>query len=394
MIGRGSQPGATWMVEMVDDQGSKGQDEEIQGAPPVETRSELRDRRLAETVTINRYLYLQTQQLEHMLLDALDLQALLEILLVSMPRHFSFRVAELWLYDPENILAELIVGGQRYGHSLQLHQDAFVMQELYELEPDVLLIDATDTRMFEVLKSEQGIDYALMIPLTDSGRMIGSLHLGLQDDTLMVGEREEQLISHLATMISSCFKSAVSRQQASRLTMLDPLTQISNLRGFEKDITREIARARRADQALTVLIMEIDEFDELYDHYGERSGQFVVKKVAERISSDLRATDMMARLSRSKFALLIPGSGEMLGQEIGERMRDDIEGFAVDDGRGAVLQVTVSIGMVTWEPQQFPAVDLPHLARQMESVASKGLALSQTKGGNRITLSRLSTLMV
>jgi len=232
------------------------------------------------------------------------------------------------------------------------------------------------------------------MPLTDSGRMIGSLHLGLQDDALVVGESEEQLLSHLATMISACFKSVVSRQQVSRLTLLDPLTQISNLRGFEKDITREISRARRADKALTVLIMEIDEFDDLYDHYGERSGQFVVKKVAERISSDLRATDMMARLSRSKLALLIPGSGEILGQEIGERMRDDIEGFAVDDGRGAVLQVTVSVGMVTWEPQQYPAVDMPHLARQMEAVASKALALSQAKGGNRITLSRLSTLIV
>jgi diguanylate cyclase (GGDEF)-like protein len=224
--------------------------------------------------------------------------------------------------------------------------------------------------------------------------MIGSLHLGLEDDTLVVGEQEEQLIAHLGTMISACFKSAVSRQQVSQLTMLDPLTQISNLRGFEKDITREIARARRADQAMTILIMEIDEFDDLYDHYGERSGQFVVKKVTERISSDLRATDMMARLSRSKFALLIPGSGEILGQEIAERMRDDIEGFAVDDGRGAVLQVTVSIGMVTWEPQQYPAVDMPHLARQMESVAGKALAQSQAKGGNRTSLSRLSTLMV
>jgi diguanylate cyclase (GGDEF)-like protein len=139
--------------------------------------------------------------------------------------------------------------------------------------------------------------------------------------------------------------------------------------------------------------MEIDEFDDLYDHYGERSGQFVVKKVAERISSDLRATDMMARLARSRIALLIPASGEMLGREIGERMRADIEGFAVDDGRGAVLQVTVSVGMVTWEPQQYPAVDLPHLARQMETVANKALALSQAKGGNRITLSRLSTLI-
>ena len=368
--------------------------EEIQGAPPALSRTEVRQRRLSESVTVNRYLYLQTQQLEHMLLEAVDLQALLEILLVSMPRHFSFRTAELWLYDPEDILAELIVGGQRYGRSLQLHQDAFVMQELYDLEPDIVLLTPTDSRMFEVLKHEQGIDYALLMPLTDSGRMIGSLHLGLQDDALVVGESEEQLISHLATMISACFKSVVSRQQVSRLTLLDPLTQISNLRGFEKDITREISRARRADKALTVLIMEIDEFDDLYDHYGERSGQFVVKKVAERISSDLRATDMMARLSRSKLALLIPGSGEILGQEIGERMRDDIEGFAVDDGRGAVLQVTVSVGMVTWEPQQYPAVDMPHLARQMETVASKALALSQAKGGNRITLSRLSTLIV
>ncbi|MEM8662030.1 MAG: GGDEF domain-containing protein [Pseudomonadota bacterium] len=379
---------------MIDEPTSNSTDEEIEGAPPAQSSREVRDRRLAETVEINRYLYQQAQQLEHMLLDAVDLQALLEILLVSMPRHFSFRVAELWLYDPENVLAELIVGGQRYGYSLQLHQDAFAMQELYDLEPDIVLLEPTDTRMFEVLKTEQSIDYALLLPLTDSGRMMGSLHLGLEDDTLVVGEREEELIAHLATMISSCFKNAVARQQVSRLTMLDPLTQISNLRGFEKDIAREIARAKRADQALTVLILEIDEFDELYDHYGERSGHFVVKKVAERISSDLRATDMMARLSRSKFALLIPGSGEMLGQDIAERMRNDIEDFAIDDGRGAVLQVTVSIGMVTWEPQQYPAVDMPQLAKQMESVANKGLIASQTQGGNRINLARLSTLIV
>jgi diguanylate cyclase (GGDEF)-like protein len=379
---------------MADEQGFDESQEEIQGAPPALSGSEMRARRLADTVVVNRYLYLQTHQLEHMLLEAPDLQALLEILLVSMPRHFSFRVAELWLYDPEGVLAELIVGGQRYGHSLQLHQDAFIMQELYELEPDVVLIDATDDRMFEVLKSESGIDYALLLPLSDSGRMIGSLHMGVQDDALVLGEAEEHLIAHLAAMISSCFKNAVARQQVSQLTLLDPLTQISNLRGFQKDITREIARARRADEPLTVLIMEVDEFEDLYEHYGERSGQFVVKKVAQRISSDLRATDMMARLSRSKFALLIPGSGEMLSQEIAERMREDIADFAVDDGRGAVLQVTVSVGLVAWEPQQYPAVDMPHLARQMESVASKALATSQGKGGNRTTISRLSTLIV
>ncbi len=385
---------------MEDDIGRAGfdltglQNEEIQGAPPVVSRAELRERRLAETVTVNRYLYLQTQQLEHMLLDAPDLQSLLEILLVSMPRHFSFRASELWLYDPEDVLASLIVGGQRYGHQLQLLHDAFPMQELYDLEPDIILIDATDSRMFEVLKSEHGIDYALLMPLMDTGRMIGSLHLGLQDDSLVLGETEEHLVAHLATIISSCFKTAVRAQQISQLTMLDPLTQISNLRGFQKDIAREISRARRADQPVTVLLMEIDEYDDLYDQYGQRRGEFVVKKVAERISSDLRATDMMARLSRPKFAVLIPGSGEMLGQDIAERMRRDIEDFAMDDGRGAVLQVCISIGLVTWEPQQYPAVDMPQLARQMESVAGKALETAQSKGGNRVARSRLSTLIL
>jgi diguanylate cyclase (GGDEF)-like protein len=368
--------------------------EEIQGAPPVVSGAELRASRLAEFVSVNRYLYQQAQHLEHMLLETQDLQALLEILLVSMPRHFSFRVSELWLYDPEEVLVTLLAGAERYGQNLQLVNDVFLIQELYELEPDIALIDATDSRMFKVLKAEPGIEYALLMPLMDDGRMIGSLHLGLQDDPLDLGEAEENLMSHLAGIISACLKAAVSRQQISQLTLLDPLTQISNLRGFARDIAREISRARRAEKPVTVLLMEIDEFDDLYKHYGERRGQFVIRKVAERVSSNLRATDLLARLGRAKFAVLVPGSGEMVGQEIAERMRKDIEDFAIDDGRGAVLQVCISVGLVTWEPQQFPAVDMPQLARQMEVVGNKALDDAKARGGNGVAQSRLSTMIL
>ncbi|MFK7974969.1 MAG: GGDEF domain-containing protein, partial [Halioglobus sp.] len=279
---------------MADDIDPEGAQEEIEGAPPAVSSSELRKSRLSESRTVNQYLYRQSQQLQLMLLNAPDLQAMLETLLVSMPRHFSFQVAELWLYDPEEVLTGLLQGAQRYGHQLQLMQDSFRMQELYEMEPDVALIDATDSRMFEVLTHEQGIDYALLMPLQDAGRMIGSLHLGVQDEFLHLGEAEEDLLAHLAAFISACFKNAVNRQQISQLTLLDPLTQISNLRGFQKDIAREISRARRAKNPVTVLMMEIDDFDDLYEHYGRRRAQFVVKKVSQRISSDLRATDMLA----------------------------------------------------------------------------------------------------
>jgi len=371
-----------------------GAGEEIQGAPPAESGTDVWERRRTEVVTVNRYLYQQGQQLIHMLLDAPDLEALVEILLVSMPRHFSFRVAELWLYDPEEILAGLLTGAERWGQSLQLLYDVYPIQELYDLEPDIEVFDATDSRMFEVLKSEQGVEYALLMPLMDAGRMIGSLHLGWKDETMTLGEAEDALLAHIASAISGCFRNMVGQQQLSRLTLLDPLTQISNLRGFQRDIAREIARARRSESPFCVLMMEIDDYEDLAEHYGKRRAQFVVKKVAERLSSNLRATDMLARLAPPRFAVLVPGSGEMLGKDIAERMRNDVEEFAIDDGRGAVLQVCTSIGLVTWEPQQYPAINMPQLARQMETVSLKALENARSQGGNCVAISRLSTMML
>ena len=380
---------------MADDKSYPSQNtEEIEGAPAVEISAEIRQGLLAQSISVNQYLHLQSQQMELMLMEATDLQAFLEVLLVSMPRHFGFRVVELWLYDPENVLDRLISGTQRYGSNLLLQHDVFEMQELYDLEPGIAVIDVTDSRMFEVLKADEGVDYALLMPLMDSGRFMGSYHCGMADTSISEGEAEQDVIAHLASVISICFKNAVSRQQVSQLTMLDPLTHISNLRGFEKDIAREIARARRGDQPVTILMMAIDEYEDLYAHYGKVTGQFVMKKVAERVSSGLRATDYMARLSDSGLAVLIPASSEALGQDIAERMRVDIDNFAIDDGRGAILHVTLSMGVVTWEPQHFPAVDMAQLAKQLESEASKAVIAAADSGGNSVVMGRLGTLMV
>lgn len=380
---------------MAQDNGFDGQDvEEIEPAPPVESRAELRERRLTESITVNSYLTRQTRQMIHMLLEAQDLGRLLEILLVNMPRHFGFRVSELWLFDPEDVLKGLIADSPRFEGHLRLTADAYDMQELYEMEPDVVLLDAADPRMFEVLKSEHGIEYAMLLPLLDGGRLMGSLHCGMTDAELARGEAEEDLIAHLACVISLCFKNVVSRQQISQLTLLDPLTHISNLRGFEKDIAREIARSRRGHQPVSVLTMEIDDYDELYLHYGQSTAHFVMKKAAQRISSDLRATDYMARLSDSTLAVLLPGCAEALASDIAERMRGDIDDFAVDDGRGAILHVTLSLGVVTWDPEHYPAVDMAQLAKQMQAEGTKALQKARSGGGNAVSVARLSMLPV
>jgi diguanylate cyclase (GGDEF)-like protein len=369
-------------------------DEGLHAAGAGDTRAEHRDRRLTETFGVNKYLFRQIQQMELMLLQAVDVFSLFEILLISLPRHFDLKSAELWLHDPEQVLANIFYGSNRYGHHLQLLDDAFLMQELYDIEPDVVQLDAADPRMFEILKTEHGVDHCILLPLMDGGRLIGSFHVGAPELSFGLGEAEESMIAQLAAIISLCLRNAVSRHQVNQLTMLDPLTHIGNPRGFESDISREISRAQRLAEPVSVLMMEIDEYDDLLEHYGEMRSHFVLKKVAERVSSDLRATDCMARFSGSKMAVLIPGSTDMIAHDIAERMRIDIDDFAVDDGRGAILHVTLSVGMVTWEPAQLSGVDMPQLAIQMQTVAEKGLRRASSEGGNRVVVSSLSAPIV
>ncbi|MEH6590123.1 MAG: GGDEF domain-containing protein [Halioglobus sp.] len=371
--------------------GKDGSDEEGSVAPSAEdTQLEQRNRRQTETFTVNKYLFRQIQQMELMLLQSVDVFSLFEILLISLPRHFDLKSAELWLYDPEQELADIFSGSNRYGHHLQLHNDVFLMQELYEIEPDVVQLDATDSRMFEILKTEHGVDHCILLPLMESGRLIGSFHVGTRELSFNLGEAEEGMIAQLAAVISICLRNAVSRHQVNQLTMLDPLTHIGNPRGFESDISREISRAQRLVEPVSVLMMEIDEYDDLLEHYGEMRSHFVLKKVAERVSSDLRATDCMARFSGSKMAVLVPGSVEAMALEIAERMRIDIDDFAVDDGRGAILHVTLSVGLVTWEPSGSPGVDMSLLAVQMQTAAEKGLRRASSEGGNRVDVSNLA----
>jgi len=108
----------------------------------------------------------------------------------------------------------------------------------------------------------------------------------------------------------------------------------------------------------------------------------------------LRRTDLIARLDGARFALLLPACSESKGQEIAERMRSDTEFMEIDDGRGANLFASLSIGLTTWNPQNYPAINMEQLAGQVKSTALQGLRRAAEAGGNRVTVSRLTAMLV
>jgi diguanylate cyclase (GGDEF)-like protein len=133
-------------------------------------------------------------------------------------------------------------------------------------------------------------------------------------------------------------------RQLRTLATTDSLTGLINRYAFMDEAERAHSLAIRSQQALTLLMVDIDHFKQLNDRHGHAAGDhalFVFTRAAKRT---LRKHDLMGRLGGEEFAVLLPGTAISEAVEAAERLRLAIAGATVEvaDGRHSM---TVSIGL-------------------------------------------------
>lgn len=336
--------------------------------------------------------------IQRALLSFRALSPLVKYLLEDLPRAIGASHAELRFHDPDGDIAELLTIRKMLGRALVLSKDSDPLYALYEELPETAIIGFDDERMFNILPGVDDLTAAVVMPVLDGNRLLGSFHLGFggEESEIDGGCRSEELplFDMLAQGVCAALVHVLEHESTERLTLVDPVTEVGNERAFRRDMQREISWARRVAAPLSLLYIDIDDLTELSREYGEVAGTFLQRRVSQRICSELRATDYMANLSRGQFAVLLPSCSEPHAHDISERMREDIERMAIDDGRGAVLHATLSIGMVCWEPARHPVESSERLSMQMESEALSAVQTAERGGGNQISVARIGLLML
>lgn len=140
-------------------------------------------------------------------------------------------------------------------------------------------------------------------------------------------------------------------RELNRLAMEDALTGISNRRHFQSDAQQALSRARRHQEALSLLMIDIDHFKDINDHWGHQAGDEVLIEMGRRILSSLRNTDLPARWGGEEFVILMPHSGINDALAIGERLRQRMANDPVVVPTGKI-HVFISIGVAQWGPEQ------------------------------------------
>lgn len=138
-------------------------------------------------------------------------------------------------------------------------------------------------------------------------------------------------------------------EQLDSLARIDPLTGLANRRQFDEVLTREWDRARRGDAGLSLLMIDIDHFKALNDHYGHQTGDKYLQAVAKVLDSTPRTSDFAARWGGEEFAVLIPAGSRHDAARIAERIRDRVRAAGLPGAPDPSSPVTVSIGVAVLE---------------------------------------------
>ncbi|NWH09323.1 MAG: GGDEF domain-containing protein [Alphaproteobacteria bacterium] len=174
---------------------------------------------------------------------------------------------------------------------------------------------------------------------------------------------------------------ATRMRQIEQIAETDPVTNLSNRNGFEKQFRTIMAMAKRTSTPVTMIYLDIDNFKSFNDREGHAAGDRVLRIVAQALCDTMRASDIACRLGGDEFGLILPGARGDDGLIVAERLVARIDQLGNS-------QVYVSLGIAEQLPDSAEDPDLLVHRADEAMYAAKQVGRLQAEPTSVIRLSR------
>ena len=226
--------------------------------------------------------------------------------------------------------------------------------------------EATLTRCARDIQAADTLD-----DLTDA---VGEL-LAETQDVRATARRSTEELQTLKTEVESANHHIIRLQreldETSELVRHDPLTGVLNRKGLDEAIAREISMMQRRGSPLCVVLLDIDNFKQLNDTFGHRTGDEALQHLAQVIRDDLRPIDSVGRYGGEEFIVLLPDTTEEKGIEIVTRLQRALtKRFFLANNRR--LLITFSAGLTRVLDDESPAEAIDRADRAMYAAKRAG----------------------
>jgi diguanylate cyclase (GGDEF)-like protein len=158
------------------------------------------------------------------------------------------------------------------------------------------------------------------------------------------------------------------------LARRDTLTGAANRRAVEERLLEEWERAIRYRRPLAVFIADVDHLKQVNDSYGHAAGDSLLKDLAQRLQSTVRAGDLFGRLGGDEFVVICPETSAEAADQVAQKLIQAVAAAPVEAGDQRVA-VSLSVGWAVSGGEEQP--------RQLLSAADQALYAAKAGGRGR-----------
>ncbi len=262
--------------------------------------------------------------------------------------------------EPNELLYLLVSG--RLKIQLNLELDAIAFLEPGEVVGELSLIDGQLTSAYVVAEADSSLlvlDGQTMWSLLDASPIARNLLISL-------ARRLRQGDSQILT-------SQYLQREYQTYAISDALTGVHNRRWFNKVMSRQMERSQKGQQALSLLLIDIDGFKKYNETNGQTAGDRVLYTVARKIRDGMRPGEIIARYGADEFVALLPDTDASTCLQIGERLCKTIAATqAYSSDRSSLPPVTISIGVTEMKMTDTPETFVGTAEKNLEEGKNRG----------------------
>lgn len=271
-----------------------------------------------------------------------------------------------------------LVQGIHWGQSDVPHLDTFSPDDCWALRlgRSWLYEPASRHPVCEHVTDNHNEAY-ICVPMLADGKTLGILHIELPAQT-----EQKQMLADLtqaaAVRLALALSNIKLRQTLRNLSMRDVLTGLYNRRFVEEVFDNEIARCRRSNKPLSVLMVDVDHFKRFNDNYGHDAGDLVLKTMGGLLKKHFRKTDLPCRLGGEEFLVILPECDAEAANMLAETLRQKVSEQALLHQGKSLGSLTTSIGVASW-PNPFDDESLLINAADAALYAAKNAGRNQVR---------------
>jgi diguanylate cyclase (GGDEF)-like protein len=234
------------------------------------------------------------------------------------------------------------------------------------LDPRVATVSGTPSDEPEAL---------ITIPLIARDSIKGALNIYRLGEEASFDDDEFELAKRFADAAALALDNAQIRARLEHQAQTDPLTGLYNHRYFHERLRAELTKASRSHEAVSVLMLDIDDFKRVNDVFGHGAGDEILRSLAVTLRGCVRVSDVVCRLGGEEFAIVMTSPSAADAERLARRLVDRVR----EEDFDSAGRITVSVGLARGPEHAMNP-------RELIACAEAAMMTAKARGKNQIVL--------